>query len=274
MAFGGSQNMIKHIQSVLECDIESSIATEDENTLKRDSRSFKSVQNQEKDQQLLNKNSDDSVCCKFGDIKINELVGTNVSDRNVEDLNQSSDSLSSSASLSDSDLTSTDSEDSLALSESESITDVTPLNSPYCDSPLPSRNIDLKSDDRNFPNPCRNYDYDGSGDNCHRPEVNVLMKAIEKLEATNSSEFDYRETMMRRRAASLSNDESKKIELENQRLFKRVISKQNRMRSMYSTSNLPVGKNQSCKHQESMKSDGDISVCLSFFTYVFKSDFL
>lgn len=265
MAFGGSQNMIKHIQSVLESGIESSIATEDENTIKIDSRSFKSVQNQEKDQQTLNKNSDDSVCCKFGDIKISEFVGTNVSDRNVEDLNQSSDSLSSSASLSDSDLTSTDSEDSLALSESESITDVTPLNSPYCDSPLPSRNIDLKSDDRNFPNSCRNYDYDGSGDNCHRPEVNVLMKAIEKLEATNSSEFDYRETMMRRRAASLSNDESKKIELENQRLFKRVISKQNRMRSMYSASNLPAGKNQSCKHQESMRSDGDISVCLSFY---------
>lgn len=43
----------------------------------------------------------------------------------------------SSASMSDSDLTSTDSDDSLALSESESITDVTPLNSPYCDSPLP-----------------------------------------------------------------------------------------------------------------------------------------
>lgn len=266
MAFGGSQNMIKHIQSVLESDMESSITIGDENTRKTDSRSFKSVQNQEMDQQSWNKNSDDSVCGKFGDIKLNEFVSTNISDRNIEDLNQSSDSLSSSASLSDSDLTSTDSEDSLALSESESITDVTPLNSPYCDSPLPQRgNIDVKPDDRNFSNPCRNYDYDGSGDNCHRPEVNVLMKAIEKLEATNSSEFDFRETMMRRRAASLSNDESKKLELENQRLFKRVISKQSRMRSMYSASNLPAGKTPSCKHQESMKSDGDISVCLSFY---------
>ena len=269
MASGGSQNenMMKNVQSVVECDLESSVEIGDESKKKMDCLSSKSLQNQEKDQLSSNRSAEVSVCCKFGDIKLNEFVGTNVTERNAEDLNQSSDSLSS---LSDSDLTSTDSEDSLALSESESITDVTPLNSPYCDSPLPqNRNIDAKSDDRNFPNPCRNYDYDSSGDNCHRPEVNVLMKAIEKLEATHSSEFDFRETMMRRRAASLSSEESKKIELENQRLFKRVISKQNRMRSMYSASNLPPGKTSSCKHQELMKNDGDNTVCFNFYLCVF-----
>lgn len=273
MASGESknENMIKNYQSVLECDLESSAAMEDENMKEIDYLSSKSDDIQEQDQQSPNKSSEGSVFYRFGDIKLNELVSINPSDKNVEELNQSSDSLSSSASLSDSDLTSTDSEDSLALSESESITDVTPLNSPYCDSPIPqSRNIDAKSEDRNFSNPSRNYDYDGSGDNCHRPEVNVLMKAIEKLEATHSSEFDFRETMMRRRAASLSSEESKKIEMENQRLFKRVISKQNRMRAMYSASSLPPGKSP-CKHQEAVMSDSDIPVCFSIkaFLYIF-----
>lgn len=263
MALDESQKkcLTKRLYAVSPNDLDTEMKLSDSNLRKCENVSFQYVKKQGDVFCSSKKTMDDSACCKYGDRKINDFVDCSASDRNGDDINQSSDSLSSSASISDSDLTSTDSDDSLALSESESITDVTPLNSPYCDSPLPqNRHIDVKNEDKNIMNPCRSVDYEGSCGNC-RPEMNVLMKAIEKLEleAKNNSEFGYRETIMRRRAASFSNEESKKIEQENQRLFKRVISQQNRIRSMYSTSNPPTSKNIACKNEEMVKSDGDIS---------------
>ncbi|GIX97265.1 hypothetical protein CEXT_513131 [Caerostris extrusa] len=116
-------------------------------------------------------------------LKTNDISTQNLpnSETNLDDYANSSDSLSSSVSLSDSDLTSTDSDDSLALSESESITDVTPLNSPYCDSPLYQNKLpEHKLEDRNI-NP-RNFDSGGMREGCSAPVVNVLMQAIAKLE--------------------------------------------------------------------------------------------
>lgn len=273
MALGGShkESLTKNLSSVSCTNVEYSTSGITDN-IKKSEHLFTVMKKQEEFVSLNKKKSDDKLCSKINDRKFTDFVDCNASERN-DDINQSSDSLSSSASISDSDLTSTDSDDSLALSESESITDVTPLNSPYCDSPLPqNRHIDFKSEDKNLSNPCRNAEYDASGDNCHRPEMNVLMKAIEKLEleAKNNSEFGFRESLMRRRAASFSNEEAKRIEQENQRLFKRVISQQNRIRAIYSTPNQPSSKSISFRHQDLVKSDGDISVCL-FMVYLYIS---
>lgn len=246
MAFGASQK--ESLSSKLR-----DVSNSDDTIRKFENMSHKYPKNQDGLFSSSKKSSEDSVCCKFGDRNLTDCV----SERNADDINQSSDSLSSSASISDSDLTSTDSDDSLAISESESITDVTPLNSPYCDSPLPQG--------KSITSSSRNIDFDGSSDNCYRPEMNVLMKAVEKLEleAKNNPEFGFRESIMRGRAASLSNEESKRIDQENQRLFKRVIAQQNRMKSMYATSYQPTSKI-SCKHQESTKHDADTAVCFMF----------
>lgn len=177
-----------------------------------------------------------------------------INDPTLDDFINNCDSLSSSASMSDSDLTSTDSDDSLALSESESITDVTPLNSPYCDSPLPqSRLLELKSSEERNKIAMRDST---------PPEVNVLMKAIEKLEV----EAKKSERSQRRRAVSCGVEEGIRIDQENQKLFKKVISQQSRMRSMYPSTSQPSRKNISMnRHQDIVKSDGDVSV--GFFNY-------
>ncbi|GFT21944.1 uncharacterized protein TNCV_2383311 [Trichonephila clavipes] len=178
------------------------------------------------------------------------------SETNSEEYINNSDSLSSSASISDSDLTSTDSEDSLALSESESITDVTPLNSPYCDSPLcQSRLLDHKADDKSS----RNYDNVEIRQGCP-PEVNVLMKAIEKLEieAKKAEQSAVRITPTRRRTVSCGSEDGKRMEQEN-KLFKRVISQQSRIRTIYPTSSQSCRKSLNNKQQDLVKSDGDIS---------------
>ncbi|GFU58873.1 uncharacterized protein NPIL_231131 [Nephila pilipes] len=182
---------------------------------------------------------------------------------NTDDYINNSDSLSSSASISD--LTSTDSEDSLALSESESITDVTPLNSPYCDSPLSqSRLMDHKLEDKSS----RNYDNVEIRQGCCPPEVNVLMKAIEKLEleAKKAEQSSVRITPVRRRTVSCGSEDVKRMEQENNRLFKRVISQQSRIRTMYPTSSQPSRKSLSNKQQDLVKSDGDISYSTLLFS--------
>ncbi|GFY77865.1 uncharacterized protein TNIN_73261 [Trichonephila inaurata madagascariensis] len=186
------------------------------------------------------------------------------SETNSEEYINNSDSLSSSASISDSDLTSTDSEDSLALSESESITDVTPLNSPYCDSPLcQSRLLDHKAEDKSS----RNYDNLEIRQGCP-PEVNVLMKAIEKLEieAKKAEQSAVRITPTRRRTVSCGSEDVKRMEQENNKLFKRVISQQSRIRTIYPTSSQSCRKSLNNKHQDLVKSDGDISYSTLLFS--------
>ncbi|GIY69295.1 uncharacterized protein CDAR_121071 [Caerostris darwini] len=196
-------------------------------------------------------------------LKTNDISTQNLpnSEKNLDDYANSSDSLSSSVSLSDSDLTSTDSEDSLALSESESITDVTPLNSPYCDSPLYQNKLpEHKLEDRNI-NP-RNFDSGGMREGCSAPVVNVLMQAIAKLEieAKKAEQPTVRVSPVRRRTVSYGGEDIKKVEQENHRLFKRLISQQNRVRTMHSSTGQPSQKSLSIKHQDLVKSDGDISV--------------
>lgn len=259
------ENLSEHLQAVAHLDGETNNSNKDENHLQYQNLSFSYLKNREEVVNSSKKGIEDALCSsRVVKRKQTDLADKNASERNIDDTNQSSgDSLSSSASMTDSDLTSTDSDDSLALSESESITDVTPLNSPYCDSPLSqSRLIDYKSEDKVFADVCKN---DTAKESSHHPEMNVLMKAIEKLEleAKNNTEYGIRESVVRRRGASFSNEEAKKIELENQRLFKRVISQQNRIRSICTV----PGKNISCKNQGLVKSDGDIAVCFMFSVY-------
>lgn len=259
MAVSGSQkdDLSKNLYSI-QCHEESQMNSDDIGKILEES-SYSSLKNKEEVEKENIRNMDDLVSCSTNDRTLSE-VDKYVPDENDDDddVNLSSDSLSSSASVSDSDLTSTDSDDSLALSESESITDVTPLNSPYCDSPIPqSKHIEYPPEDKN---PSRDVDSAVSGGS-HRPEVNVLMKAIEKLEleAKSNSELGNRDNVQQRKAPPFSNEETKKIEQENQRLLKRVISQQNRIRSIYSTSNASGTKAIPCRHQELVKSDGDIS---------------
>ncbi|CAL1273678.1 unnamed protein product [Larinioides sclopetarius] len=208
---------------------------------------------------------EEKMHCKnssFADKKLNDISSQNRQDsvnleKSLDDFINNSDSLSSSASMSDSDLTSTDSDDSLALSESESITDVTPLNSPYCDSPLcQSRVSEHKLEDRSTN---RNLESGMKRDGCDPPEVNILMQAIEKLEveAKKGEQPTPRGSSSRRRTLSCGGEDVKRIEQENQRLFKRVIAQQNRMRALYPCPNQPCWKNM--KQPDLVKSDGDIS---------------
>ncbi|GBM07993.1 hypothetical protein AVEN_71442-1 [Araneus ventricosus] len=208
---------------------------------------------------------EEKMHCKnssLADKKLNDISSQNRQDsvnleKSLDDFINNSDS---SASMSDSDLSLTDSDDSLALSESESITDVTPLNSPYYDSPLcQSRVSEHKLEDRSI-NPNRNLESGMKRDGCDPPEANILMQAIEKLEieAKKGEQPTSRGSSSRRRTLSCGGEDVKRIEQENQRLFKRVIAQQNRMRALYSSPNQPCWKNM--KHPDLVKSDGDISV--------------
>lgn len=202
-------------------------------------------------------------------------------------------SQSSSISMSDSDGGSSLSDESFeSLTDSESITDVTPLNSPYfCDSPRPqstcSRLIDrpkLKSrtllnkspdkemdyyDDNNAsnseslarrkkdivrfedeiqPNPTSSDQTDGSID------LNVLVAAIQKLEVQQNRYLNLSKsrncstppvgaqsrpllqrapctTSKSRKNMSFSNDEVRRIDQENQRLLKKIVTQQSRQKS-------------------------------------------
>ncbi|KAF8784280.1 uncharacterized protein LOC129958339 isoform X1 [Argiope bruennichi] len=220
---------------------------------------FGGCEGEEMEEKLRHKNS------SLTDKTLNDISSQDKQDcvnleKSLDEFINNGDSLSSSASMSDSDLTSTDSDDSLALSESESITDVTPLNSPYCDSPLcQSRLSEYKLEDRSV-NPTRNLDSGKKSDGCDPPEVNILMQAIEKLEieAKKGEQPNPRGSSSRRRTVSCGGEDVKRIDQENQRLFKRVIAQQNRMRAMYSCPNQSCWKNM--KHPDLVKSDGDISV--------------
>ncbi|XP_055926732.1 uncharacterized protein LOC129958339 isoform X2 [Argiope bruennichi] len=226
---------------------------------------FGGCEGEEMEEKLRHKNS------SLTDKTLNDISSQDKQDcvnleKSLDEFINNGDSLSSSASMSDSDLTSTDSDDSLALSESESITDVTPLNSPYCDSPLcQSRLSEYKLEDRSV-NPTRNLDSGKKSDGCDPPEVNILMQAIEKLEieAKKGEQPNPRGSSSRRRTVSCGGEDVKRIDQENQRLFKRVIAQQNRMRAMYSCPNQSCWKNM--KHPDLVKSDGDISNVLMFST--------
>ncbi|XP_023217974.1 cilia- and flagella-associated protein 97-like isoform X2 [Centruroides sculpturatus] len=167
---------------------------------------------------------------------------------------ESSESLSSSVSMSDS-------EDSLNISESESITDVTPLHSPYCHSPLPknksdARNVSMdvelhQSENENsslikFPASIpKAKDYPKTAfvrrsmiEN-KTLDMNELLDAVKQLETHQRSRLIRPRNCVtppltrRRKCVSFSNDEICNIDQENQRLFKKLISIHSRTKSKY-----------------------------------------
>lgn len=166
---------------------------------------------------------------------------------------ESSESLSSSVSMSDS-------EDSLNISESESITDVTPLHSPYCHSPLPRSKSDIRnasmdiellhSESENplkFPsNITKTKEFPKTAFvrrsmiESKTLDMNELLEAVKQLESHQRSRIIRPRNCVtppltrRRKCLSFSNDEICNIDQENQRLFKKLISIHSRKKSKYS----------------------------------------
>lgn len=167
-------------------------------------------------------------------------------------------SVSSSVSMTDSEESSL-SEDSFdELTESDSITDVTPLTSPCCDSPLPEflktdncqhrRKLNDYSDDKmstDFNVKKRenvkfsdNVQWNSTAES-NTVDLNTLLCAIKQLELEqnkNSSEnkpFQAKCLNSARKNMSFSNEEVRQIDQENQRLLKKILSQQNRPVSKY-----------------------------------------
>ncbi|KAH9373420.1 hypothetical protein HPB48_009465 [Haemaphysalis longicornis] len=167
----------------------------------------------------------------------------------------------SSVSVTDSDGLSSLSEGSMEdLSESESITDVTPLHSPYmCDSPVPTVKLPLSK--LALPESALNGVARGArrrpphavklankvrlgGKNQPRDSVDLqlLVDAIRRLEAHQCEQGQASRARKEavasnlakgRKNMSFSNEEVQRIDRENQRLLKRILAQQNRPRPKF-----------------------------------------
>lgn len=156
----------------------------------------------------------------------------------LEEDKRSGDSLSSSISMTDSDLSSPEDCDSLDLSESESITDVTPLNSPYCDSPLPHARCseqkykDVSPSGQNIEsrNEATFLAKQAAGSSQpNTEEMNLIISAIQKLEFERGQNVrSERHFVNKRKNCACGNDDGRRPDQENQHLFKRIISQQSR----------------------------------------------
>lgn len=147
------------------------------------------------------------------------------------------------------------------LSESESITDVTPLHSPYmCDSPVPAVKLPVskltmqataaasdsssgsESDRSSFSGARRKSAVAAGrvrlGTKHHQREpvdLQLLVDAIRRLEAHQCEQSRARKEapVKGRKNMSFSNEEVQRIDRENQRLFKRILAQQNRPRPKF-----------------------------------------
>ncbi|XP_023244717.1 cilia- and flagella-associated protein 97-like isoform X1 [Centruroides sculpturatus] len=167
-------------------------------------------------------------------------------------------SVSSSVSMTDSEESSLSEESFDDLTESGSITDVTPLTSPCCDSPLPEflkndncqprRKLndyaeDKMSNDFNMKKRenvkfADNVEWNSTSKN-NTVDLNALLCAIKQLELEqnkNSSDnkaFQAKFLNSARKNMSFSNEEVRQIDHENQRLLKKILTQQNRPTSKY-----------------------------------------
>uniref|UniRef100_A0A224Y4B7 Protein containing KIAA1430 domain n=1 Tax=Rhipicephalus zambeziensis TaxID=60191 RepID=A0A224Y4B7_9ACAR len=152
------------------------------------------------------------------------------------------------------------------LSESESITDVTPLHSPYmCDSPVPAMKLPVskltmqagcaaatgdsssgsESDRSSFSGARRKSAVAAGkvrlGTKHHQREpvdLQLLVDAIRRLEAhqceqSRTSRARKEAPAKGRKNMSFSNEEVQRIDRENQRLLKRILAQQNRPRPKF-----------------------------------------
>ena len=167
----------------------------------------------------------------------------------------SDDSSLSSMSESDSDLSSV-SEDSFELDEeTDSMTDVTPLNSPYkCNSPMPSNlkllkekhsgiaEKDLKKEAVKLPDGLDKKDCP----KCDSIDIHELLKAVKRLEMGQNINTVCRgksappsvitQNAKCRKNLSFSNEEVQRIDNDNQVLLKKIIAQQNRQKPKTSSS--------------------------------------
>uniref|UniRef100_A0A2R5L4H6 Cilia- and flagella-associated protein 97 n=1 Tax=Ornithodoros turicata TaxID=34597 RepID=A0A2R5L4H6_9ACAR len=179
----------------------------------------------------------------------------------------------SSVSVTDSDGVSSLSEDSMeGLSESESITDVTPLHSPYmCDSPVPTTKMPISklalpgsTNGRERADTSSGSDSDGPPYDTKRKnsvklrgkvrlgtgtkqedsvDLRLLVDAIRQLEAHQCDQTSSVRTRRcepssvakGRKNMSFTNEEVQNIDRENQRLLKRILAQQNRPKPKFDT---------------------------------------
>lgn len=195
--------------------------------------------------------------------------------RNMSEDDVTATSPNSSVSVTDSDGVSSLSEDSMeGLSESESITDVTPLHSPYmCDSPVPTNKLSRsklalpESSNVNGIGKAESSsgsDSDESAFGAKRKgsvkfagkvrlgagkqqkdsvDIQLLVDAIRQLEAhqcdqpsaVRTRRCDPPSMAKGRKNMSFTNEEVQKIDRENQRLLKRILAQQNRPKPKFDT---------------------------------------
>ncbi|KAL3235870.1 hypothetical protein MRX96_022378 [Rhipicephalus microplus] len=121
------------------------------------------------------------------------------------------------------------------LSESESITDVTPLHSPYmCDSPVPAVKLPWRQTQKRR----RLRERSAWEPKHHQREpvdLQLLVDAIRRLEAHQCEQSRARKEapVKGRKNMSFSNEEVQRIDRENQRLLKRILAQQNRPRPKF-----------------------------------------
>lgn len=166
-----------------------------------------------------------------------------------EEIEISDDSSISSMSESESDVSSV-SEDSFELDGgSDSMTDVTPLNSPYkCDSPMPNKlkfqkekaseiiGKDLKKEGVKFPDDLDKKDCS----KCDAIDIHELLKAVKRLEMGQNINTVCRgksatpsvitQNAKCRKNLSFSNEEVRRIDNDNQVLLKKIVAQQTRQK--------------------------------------------
>ncbi|XP_076343733.1 uncharacterized protein LOC143243871 isoform X2 [Tachypleus tridentatus] len=204
-------------------------------------------------------------------ISPHKCVSSDTKDKNKYENTDKTDRASPTSSLSTSDSDDFASEDSLdGLSESDSITDVTPLSSPYwCDSPLPqcksykclpcetNESEQTKESYREGPsneqvikkqeNVKFSESQDWQSENLQElDELNQVVEALQALE-TRNKRTNIKErncvtppVLKGRKNMSFSNQQVHQIDQENQRLLRKILAQQNRSKAQCGAGSRPT----------------------------------
>lgn len=201
-----------------------------------------------------------------------------------DEIEISDDSSISSMSESESDLSSV-SEDSFELGGgSDSMTDVTPLNSPYkCNSPMPNKlkfqkvkaseitEKDLKKEGVKFPD-----DFDEKDcSKCDAIDIHELLKAVKRLEMGQNINTVCRgksappsvitQNAKCRKNLSFSNEEVRRIDNDNRVLLKKIVAQQTRQKPRTNLSARVMSSSAVNRQRQQRRIELDNLVCPSHF---------
>ncbi|XP_022257519.1 cilia- and flagella-associated protein 97-like [Limulus polyphemus] len=206
-------------------------------------------------------------------ISPHKCVSNDTKDKSKYENTDKTDRASPTSSLSTSDSDDLTSEDSLdGLSESDSITDVTPLSSPYwCDSPLPQCKsfkrlpCETNESEQNNKESCRegasneqvikkqeNVKFSESAywQSENFQELDELNQVVEALQALETRSRNERTNIKQRNCVtppvlkgrknmSFSNQQVHQIDQENQRLLRKILAQQNRSKAQCGSDSRP-----------------------------------